>query len=146
MTERAFTGKGWRFPVRVNARGGMSYSAGEQDIQEAIWIILSTAPGERKMLPGFGCGIHNYVFAPNDPGTRGSLAQSVRQALANWEPRIDVVNVNVTAPEENLMLIAVDYRVRATNAFNNLVYPFFIREGRNDGPLSGAGETPQLSA
>lgn len=146
MAERAFTGKGWRFPVRVNARGGLSYASGEQDIAEAMWIILSTAPGERQMLPGFGCGIHNLVFAPNDPGTRGALAQSVRQALANWEPRIDVVNVRVGAPEENLLLIAVDYRVRATNAFNNLVYPFFIREGRNDGAVAGAEQAPRLSA
>ena len=132
MADRAFTGKGWRFPLRVNPRGGLSYSSGEQDIQEAIWIILSTAPGERQMRPAFGCGIHNYVFAPNNPTTQGNLAHEARMALTKWEPRIDVLDVRVTAPQDNLLLLAIDYRVRSTNAFQNLVYPFFIREGKDD--------------
>lgn len=131
MSDRAFQGTGWRFPIRINPRGRISWSSGEQDIQEAIWIILSTAVGERQMLPDFGCGIHNLVFAPNNPGTRGNVMHTVRQALTKWEPRIDVLNVRVGAPEENRLLIAIDYRVRSTNSFHNLVYPFYIREGRN---------------
>jgi phage baseplate assembly protein W len=131
MTTRAFQGTGWRFPVRINPRGGTSYSSGEQDIQEAIWIILSTGVGERQMLPDFGCGIHDLVFAPNNPVIRGNVMHAVRDALTKWEPRIDVLNVRVGAPEENRMLIAIDYRVRSTNTFHNLVYPFYIREGQN---------------
>jgi phage baseplate assembly protein W len=131
MSERTFLGTGWRFPIRVNPRGGLSYSSGEQDIQEAIWIILSTAPGERQMLPRFGCGIHSYVFAPNSPTTRGNIAHEVRQALTKWEARIDLLDVTVSsvADEQNKLLIRVDYQVRSTNAFHNLVYPFYIEEG-----------------
>lgn len=133
MSERTFLGTGWRFPIRVNPRGGLSYSSGEQDIQEAIWIILSTAPNERQMLPRFGCGAHNYVFAPNNPTTRGNIAHEVRQALTKWEARIDVLDVSVSSvsDEQNKLLIRVDYQVRSTNAFHNLVYPFYIQEGRN---------------
>jgi uncharacterized protein len=130
MSGRAFLGKGWRFPIRINPRGGLSYSSAEQDVAEAIWIILSTARGERQMQPRFGCGIHDYVFAPNDPATRGSIAYQVRQALVEWEPRIDLIDVRVeddAAP--NRLLIRVDYRIRANNAFHNLVYPFYIKEG-----------------
>jgi phage baseplate assembly protein W len=132
MNERTFLGTGWRFPIRVSPRGGLSYSSGEQDIQEAIWIILATAPNERQMLPRFGCGIHSYVFAPNNPTTRGNIAHEVRQALTQWEARIDVLNVSVSsvADEQNKLLIRVDYQVRSTNAFHNLVYPFYIQEGR----------------
>lgn len=131
MSGRDFLGVGWKFPIRVNPRGGLSYVAGEQDIAEAIWIILATARGERQMRPRFGCGIHDYVFAPNNPATRGAIAYQVRQALVDWEPRIDVVDVDVEShPEsENLLLIRVDYRIRSNNAFYNLVYPFYIREG-----------------
>lgn len=131
MGGRDFLGVGWKFPIRVNPRGGLSYVAGEQDIAEAIWIILATARGERQMRPRFGCGIHDYVFAPNNPATRGAIAYQVRQALVDWEPRIDVVDVDVEShPEsENLLLIRVDYRIRSNNAFYNLVYPFYIREG-----------------
>jgi hypothetical protein len=131
MSGRDFLGVGWKFPIRVNPRGGLSYVAGEQDIAEAIWIILATARGERQMRPRFGCGIHDYVFAPNNPATRGAIAYQVRQALVDWESRIDIVDVNVEShPEsENLLLIRVDYRIRSNNAFYNLVYPFYIREG-----------------
>jgi uncharacterized protein len=129
---RNILGKGWKFPIRPNARGGLSFSSAEQDIQEAIWIILSTAPGERQMLPQFGCGIHEFVFAPNSPATRGAIAHQVFEALNRWEPRINVVDVRVDSPEENTLRIRVDYRIRANNAFHNLVYPFYIREERGE--------------
>jgi phage baseplate assembly protein W len=129
---REFTGTGWKFPIRVNPRGGLSYSADEQDIEEAIWIILSTARGERQMLPRFGCGIHDYVFATNEPATHGSIAHQVRDALTEWEARIDVIDVQVEANADipNLLLIRVDYRIRSNNAFHNLVYPFYVQEGQ----------------
>jgi len=131
MSGREFLGTGWQFPVRVNPRGGLSFVSAEQDIEQAIWIVLSTAPGERQMLPRFGCGIHDFVFAPNSAATRGTIANAVRQALTTWEPRIDVADVRVdaTAEEPNKLLIRIDYRVRKSNAFQNLVYPFYLKEG-----------------
>lgn len=127
-----FQGTGWKFPVRVNGRGGLSFVRGEQSIAEAIWIVLSTPPNSRVMLPEFGCGIHNTVFAPNNANTIATVAQEVRRALFRWEPRIDVLDVRVVNPPEtpNTLLIHVDYRVRANNAFHNIVYPFYINEGQ----------------
>ncbi len=128
--KREFLGTGWDFPIRINPRGGLSFASGEQDVQEAIWVILSTAKGERQMLPTFGCGIHEYVFAPNNPSTRNNIAQQVRLALTTWEPRIDVQSVRVDSSpdEENKLLIRVDYRIRSSNTSRNLVYPFYIQE------------------
>lgn len=127
---REFLGVGWKFPVRINARGGFSYSKHEQDIEESIWIILSTSKGERVMKPDFGCAIHDYVFAPNNPATRGALVHEVQRSLAEYEPRIDVEGVRVESfPEsDNQLLIYVDYTVRTTNAKRNLVYPFYLTE------------------
>jgi phage baseplate assembly protein W len=131
IEERKFLGVGWQFPIRVNPQGGLAYVSNEQAIRESIWIILSTASGERQMRPSFGCGIHDYVFAPINTTTRGNIAHQVRQALVTWEPRIDVVEVHVdTGGEDNLLLVRVDYRIRANNAFFNMVYPFYIREGQ----------------
>jgi hypothetical protein len=129
--DRAFLGTGWKFPVRVNAGGGLSWSVGEQSVQEAIWIVLGTALGERQMLPNFGCGIQEMVFAPNNTLTQTSIAHQVKQALTQGEPRIDTLDVTVTTPDgqPNLMLIRIDYRIRANNAVNNMVYPFYITEG-----------------
>ncbi len=129
---RSILGAGWRFPIVINGRGGFSFSSGEQSVAEAIWVILSTARGERIMRPEFGCGIHDYLFAPNNASTRGAIAYQVQQALIRWEPRIDVAEVRVQddPDQPNLLLIHVDYRIRANNAFHNLVYPFFIQEGQ----------------
>jgi len=127
---RKFLGTGWKFPLRVTPAGGLSYSSGEQNVEDAIWILLGTARGERQMLPRFGCGIHDLVFAPNNPATRGAIAHLVKDALNEWEPRIDVLDVNVSSPsaEGNTILIRLDYRVRSNNTFGNLVYPFYINE------------------
>jgi phage baseplate assembly protein W len=128
---RTYLGVGWKFPVRINPGGGFSFSYYEENVQEAIWVILSTAKGERQMLPDFGCGIHDYVFASNTVATQGTIAHAVRLALTEWEPRIDILDVNVdgeTGP--NLLLIRIDYRIRSNNSLYNLVYPFFIQEGK----------------
>jgi len=131
---RPFLGVGWKFPVRPNPCGGFAWSADEQSVQEAIWILLGTARGERQMLPAFGCGIHDLVFAPDSPATQGNIQHLVKDALTQWEPRIDVLDVTVSsAPgEENTLLIRVDYRIRSNNAFGNLVYPFYITEGSGE--------------
>ena len=131
---RRFLGTGWKFPVRINHAGGLSYSVGEQSVQEAIWIILGTSLGERQMLPSFGCGIHDFVFAPNNPATQANVAHLVKQSLTTYEQRIDVLDVNVTQPsdQKNLLLIRVDYRIRSNNTVHNLVYPFYVTEGPGD--------------
>jgi len=128
---RPYLGTGWKFPIRVNPAGGLSWSIGEQSVQEAIWIILGTALGERQMLPAFGCGIHDLVFAPNNPTTQTNVAHLVKNALSQGEPRIDVLDINVSAaPDEaNMLLIRVDYRIRSNNAMNNMIYPFYVTEG-----------------
>jgi phage baseplate assembly protein W len=127
---REFLGAGWKFPIRINARGGFSLSRAEQDIEEAIWIILATSKGERVMEPDFGCGMHDYVFAPNDPATRGAIAYEVQKALIEYEPRIEagVPRVEASPEAANRLLIRIDYRVRSNNEKRNLVYPFYLQE------------------
>jgi len=128
---RAFLGIGWKFPLQVTAGGSIALSSYEQRVQESIYLILNTAKGERVMLPDFGCGIHDLIFAPNNSQTLSAVVQEVRQALVTYERRIDVLDVATeTAPgQPNLLLIRVDYRIRANNALGNLVYPFYITEG-----------------
>ncbi len=129
---RDFLGVGWKFPLQVTPQGGIAQSSYEQRVEESIYLILGTARGERVMLPDFGCGIHDLVFEPNNSLTRSLVVNRVREALVRYEPRIDVLAVETeTTPEqENLLLIRVSYRIRANNALNNLVYPFYINEGR----------------
>lgn len=121
---------GWKFPLQVTPGGAIAQSQYEQRVEESIYLILSTAKGERVMLPDFGCGIHDLVFGINDPRTRSAVVQQVREALTNYERRIDVLEVSADSSDDqpNLLLIRVNYRIRANNAIGNLVYPFYINE------------------
>lgn len=125
-----FLGRGWKFPVNVDGRGKVEMSEYEEDIKEAIWIILGTSKGERVMRPDFGCGIHDHVFASINTSTLGMIESSVREALTKWEPRIEVLKVEASPEraEVGQLLISIDYRVRTTNNEFNLVYPFYLRE------------------
>ena len=128
---REFLGTGWKFPLQVTPRGGLALARAEARIEESIYLILSTSPGERVMLPDFGCGIHELVFAPNNAGTISLVVQRVREALVAYEPRIDVLDIDAeTSPEQpNLLLIRIDYRIRTNNALGTLVFPFYLEEG-----------------
>jgi phage baseplate assembly protein W len=129
---RRFLGIGWKFPLQVTPNGKIAQARAEQRVEESILLILATAPGERPMLPDFGCGIHDLVFAENNASTITLIVHLIREALVKYEARIDVLDVHAesTADSPNLLLIRVNYRIRATNAIGNLVYPFYITEGR----------------
>jgi uncharacterized protein len=125
-----FLGQGWAFPVTLDGRGGVAAVGLEDAVRQAVWIVLSTAPGERVMRPDFGAGLADLVFAPNTPATHGLVASAVRDALVDWEPRIDVLDVAVTADpaQPTRLLVEVDYAVRAINSRFNLVYPFYLQQ------------------
>lgn len=128
---KEFLGKGWKFPVTVDtSTGRIAMSEYEQDIKEAIWIILSTSKGERVMRPDFGCGIHELVFEPINTATISKIQDNIREALVLWEPRIEVIKVDVSQEKahEGKLQISIDYRVRTTNNRSNLVYPFYLKE------------------
>ena len=125
-----FLGAGFAFPFSVTPRGKLAFVRAEQRIEEAIYLILGTKLGERVMKSEFGCGVHDIVFAPNDPTTRADAVDAVREALVSWEARIDVLDVaaDFDPSEPSLLLIRIDYRIRSNNAVANLVYPFYINE------------------
>ena len=131
-TNREFLGVGWKFPLQINAQGSIASSRYEQSIEESIYMILGTAKGERLMMPDFGCGIHDIVFSPNNPAIITMIVDATRRALVSSEPRIDVllVDAETSNAEKNLLIIRINYRVRANNTIENLVYPFYITEGR----------------
>ncbi len=126
-----FIGRGWAFPLRTDATGGIALVSREQEIEEAIRLILGTAPGERPMRPEFGCRINEYVFASADGGTANAIAAEVKHALRRWEPRIDVQDVVVTfdAREATTLYIDIGYAIRRTNDRRNLVFPFYVIPG-----------------
>jgi hypothetical protein len=124
---KPFLGVGWGFPVDLDDKGRISRAEFEESVRQSIWIILGTAKGERVMRPDFGCSIYDLVFEMNTASTAGKVSQAVREALLLFEPRIDVRDIQVRSENGGeVMLISIDYEVRATNNVFNLVYPFYL--------------------
>ncbi|GKS69034.1 baseplate protein [Nitrosomonas sp. PY1] len=133
-----FLGVGWSFPIKLELKSksdkedkeGLGIARYEDSVRQSIWTILGTAKGERVMRPDFGCGIYDLVFETNDDTTAGRITEAIREALLAFEPRIDVKDVQVRAEQQGeVMLIIIDYSVRATNNAFNVVYPFYLERG-----------------
>jgi phage baseplate assembly protein W len=126
-----FLGTGWAFPVDIDARGRIAMARQEQDIEQAIRMILLTPRGQRVMRPNFGCLIHELIFAPNDGSTAGLAAYYVEDALTMWEPRIRVIEVNANPDpaDASRLLIDIHYEIKATHDRRSLVFPFYTIPG-----------------
>jgi len=121
-------GSGLAFPLQVDRRGGIALARDEVDVEQAIELILATAPGERPMRPEFGCGVHDFVFDSIDAKTVGKMELAIRDALDRWEPRVvvETVEFNLDEVGDGRLIIDIGYRVRVTNTMRNLVYPFYV--------------------
>jgi phage baseplate assembly protein W len=132
-----FIGRGISFPLRVDQSGGIALAEGGDGIDASIRMALSTAPGERVMRPQFGCRIWDLLFEPVNANTLGLMAEAVRDALSQWEPRIEVDDVEVTASaDRSVLYIDVRYSIRGTNNPRSLVFPFYVIPSHDepDGP------------
>jgi phage baseplate assembly protein W len=151
MSNQDFIGRGWRFPIKVNARGRLEWSDGPPRIQDSIWLIIKTALGERIMRPKFGAGVDEFVFQSNSLINRSALGTAIKNALLEWEPRIDLDEVRVNSMSElrgsqldtdmrevvagqstdldSQVLVTIQYRIRTTNELFNIVFPFYLEEG-----------------
>ena len=127
---RDFLGRGWTFPVRVGGAGRIALSEFEEDIREAVRIVLLTGKGERVMRPTFGAGLNNFVFETMSVTNIGTIQAAIQNALIEWEPRIELLSVSVEADQGEVgkLLVNIDYEVRATNTRFNLVFPFYVSQ------------------
>lgn len=128
---KAFLGMGMTFPLQVDGQGHIAMNSLEDHVRQSILLIVQTARGERLMRPEFGAGLLDQVFAPLNATTMSLLGHDVKDALIRFEPRIEVLDVKVTADpsQDNVLLIDVQYRVRRTDTQFNVVYPFFLQKG-----------------
>lgn len=127
----SFLGTGWGFPPEFHPRaGGVRMVSAEDDLREALQILLSTAPGERVMHPAYGCGLRRMVFETLNEGTQAEIRDLVERAVLFFEPRITLLNVSIDAArlDDGRLDIRLDYVIRATNSRSNMVYPFYMAE------------------
>ena len=138
MNGKDFMGRGLKFPLQIDPKTGkFAMVSAEEDIAEAIGIILNTVQGERVMRPDFGSNVLDYTFSAASDSLRQSLAFDLREQLGFLEPRIDDIDVRCSDTDEleGAIVVEVDYRVRSTNNRYNRVYPFYRTEGSEGGDV-----------
>ncbi len=138
MTGKEFMGRGVRFPIQIDPKTGkIAMVSEEEDIAEAIGIILNTVQGERVMRPDFGSNVLDYTFSTASDSERQSLAFDLREQLGYLEPRIDDIDVHCREIDEleGGIVVEISYRVRSTNNRYNRVYPFYKTEGSEGGDV-----------
>jgi phage baseplate assembly protein W len=123
-----FLGTGWRFPIRPDASGGLGYVSGDDNVEQSLAILLQTALSERVMRPDFGTQAPKLVFAPGSEQFLGLLQTTVRDAIVNWEPRVEVQSVDAEADpvDPAHVTVSIAYTIRQTNTRKNLVFPYYL--------------------
>ncbi len=127
----SFLGQGWAFPPTFTQGGAdVVMAAAAEDVHQSIQILLATQPGERVMRDDFGCGLAGLLFEEVDFGFVNQVKQLVSKTILLQEPRVDLVNVEVSADEaiQGKVLISLDYRIRSSNSRFNMVFPFYVDE------------------
>jgi uncharacterized protein len=118
----ALLGRGIGFPPRIGTDGRLSWSAGEDNVRDAIRVIVSTDRNERLRTSEFGAGLGRFLFEPNTVATRAQIAERIERALAAWEPRIavDAVDVEEDPGDTEAAIATIRYRLVATQASERL--------------------------
>jgi phage baseplate assembly protein W len=111
-------GRGIAFPPRINAEGRLAWSVGEDNVRDAIRILIVTRPGERLFIPDMGAGLDRMLYEPNTVSTRASIKECITRTLQQWEPRIslDAVDVDADPDDEQAAIATIRYRLIATQA------------------------------
>jgi hypothetical protein len=109
-------GRGIAFPPRIDADGRMAFSVGEQNVRDAIRILLMTRPGERLFIPDMGAGLDRMLYEPNTVSTHQSIKDRITRTLQQWEPRVglDTVDVDPDPGDPQAAIATITYRLIAT--------------------------------
>lgn len=132
MENQSFLGRGWSFPPEFNRESkAVKMLEDEEDIRSSLHILLSTRPGERIMVPGYGCNLDELLFSPLNLTIKTYVVDLIRTAILYYEPRIDVNKIEIVQTDafHGVLLIQIEYTIRATNSRMNMVYPFYKEEG-----------------
>jgi phage baseplate assembly protein W len=141
-------GRGLAFPLGVDARGGIALAEGDEEIRQAILLIVRTRRGARLMRPEFGCRVWELLFASNDASTWTLAGHHVREALGWWEPRIEVNDVRCAPDPGNpaAMEVEVEYTIRSSHDRRSLVFPFYLIPDEAATAAAKAAETAAAMA
>lgn len=132
ISTTTFLGQGWSFPPQFSkAAKGVIMLSNEDDIKSSLQILLSTRVGERILQPKFGCNLEEILFEPLNVSLQTYIKDLVYTAIYYFEPRVQPDAVTLTAGNDGIVEVTVNYTIRSTNTRHNLVFPYYLNEGTN---------------
>lgn len=136
--ENTWIGKGMQFRNTFSIdTGKVVHNTGAERLHQSIYLILSTAKGERFFIPDFGSNLHLRVFEQNDYILKDLIQLDIREALGKWEPRIEILSIDIDSKVSgNTLPVSINYKLKGTNIVDNYVYPF----KRSARPLGGESD------
>ena len=144
----SFLGIGWSFPPTFNpGNAGVDMLGDENDIASSLEILLGTRPGERLMLPQYGCNLDELLFENLDTRMKTLMADKIETAILYYEPRILLESVQLFEDRqwEGVVLIEIVYRIKTTNSRFNFVYPYYKLEGTDINLTTTVNQLPEGS-
>lgn len=137
MTTTSFLGTGWRFPPSFDKTAGqVRMISDEADVQNSLELLLSTRPGERVMVPDYGCDLDEMVYEAISTTFVNYMKDLIHTAILYYEPRITVHDIKISGDRETegIILIEVDYTIKSDNSRFNFVFPFYKTEANTPSP------------
>lgn len=92
---------GWKFPPCFNHHSNsVEMVEGLHDIKESLYILMRTRVGERIMEKRYGCDLTPLAFQQLDLNLRTLMVNNIKQSIADYEPRIEVIDVVLTMSDD----------------------------------------------
>ena len=121
MEDKAYLGKGIKFPLQINQATGRFVMAEKE---------------ERFTRPDFGSNILSYTFMDTSVTRINMMARELEETILEQEPRISEVDVSIDPQlDKGCLIINIVYTIAESNTQDNLVFPFYLyaqEEGEQD--------------
>lgn len=95
-----------------------------KSVQQSVWNIFNTVPGQRFFNPEFGTDLDQILFELADDVTALNIESIMSAAVAKWDPRVEYDSSRSTIvadPDNNRFVCTLVYTIRG---FSDQIYTF----------------------
>jgi phage baseplate assembly protein W len=119
-----FIGNGITFPFQL-VNGTLPLYSGFELIRSSLITILSWPLGKRFFLAEFGSNLYNLLEEPNDDILKDLIRIFVIDAIAKWEPRIELVDLSLQRTTDISIDLTLTYKILAIKKEDTFTFPFY---------------------
>lgn len=92
-----------------------------QAVKASVRNLILTSNYERPFHPEIGSQVRNLLFEPDSPILPVVIKQSIRQTIQNYEPRVELVNVDANlSPDSNSLYVTIEFKIVNTSVIQEM--------------------------